>query len=119
MARRTARTVTSTQNLRFIIGLTAVDVVAGYAVKIDQQHTASGRLIVDSVRISAHAISSYRERVEDATEDEILLLLDTPAVRWAASQQCRIAVRLGTGQRIIIKNGTIITILPKDSRGLY
>lgn len=64
------------------------------------------------VRVSGHAVSRYRKRVEPLMHDEIVRLLDTPAVRLAI-QIGATGVKLPSGHRAVIKNGTIVTIHPK------
>jgi len=66
-----------------------------------------------SVEITAHAIERYRERVADVSVDEARQALLSPAVLQAAEFGAPY-VRLGTGQRIVIANGAVVTVLPKD-----
>lgn len=64
--------------------------------------------------LTRHALQRYRERVADLNDDAIAALLDTPAVRCAIRFGAPY-VRLGTGQRLVINDGVIVTILPVGS----
>lgn len=63
--------------------------------------------------ITAHAIERFQERVAnlpDAEARQALLDLAGPALQFGAP-----FVRLGTGQRIVIANGRVVTVLPKET----
>ena len=67
------------------------------------------------VEISSHAIVRAMERLPGVrTEGEAIAALDTPAVRRAVEFGAKY-VRLGTGQRIVLENGTVTTVLPCDT----
>ena len=61
--------------------------------------------------ITAHAVMRYIERVQPCTEDEAIVALSSRAISLAV-QFGAPYVRLGTGQRIVIEDGTIVTVLP-------
>ena len=67
------------------------------------------------IRVSAHAVSRYRERVADVPETEAVEAMRSPAVQAAADFGAPY-VRLATGQRIAIENGVVVTVLPKELR---
>jgi hypothetical protein len=70
-----------------------------------------------TVHITIHAIERYRERVPDAaqwSDDQIRAALDSPAVRAAAQIGARY-VRLHGGQRIVIQDATVVTVMPSDN----
>lgn len=66
--------------------------------------------------ITDHAIERYRERVADIPEPEILAALDTPAVQAAAELGGECYVRLPSGQRIVVKDHTVVTVTPRQPR---
>lgn len=66
------------------------------------------------IHITAHAVSRYRERVEPVGYDEAYAALTSPAVRAAFDFGARY-VRLAGGQRIVIENGRVVTVLPADN----
>jgi hypothetical protein len=63
------------------------------------------------LRVSSHAISRYRSRVEPVDYDTAHAALTTPAILAAAKFGCS-SVRLPSGQRIIIEENTVVTVLP-------
>ncbi|MGE4307079.1 MAG: hypothetical protein AB7E24_23970 [Novosphingobium sp.] len=63
------------------------------------------------IRVSAHAISRYRERVADVSYDEARAALSIRAVECAAAFGAKF-VRLAGGQRIVIENGVVVTVKP-------
>lgn len=65
--------------------------------------------------ITDHAIDRYCERVSPVTRDEARRLLSTPAVQLAASFGAEY-VKLGSGQRIVIDNMMVVTVLPANTR---
>lgn len=60
-----------------------------------------------------HAIQRYRERVADVPAADIWRALDIPAVRIAIEFGARF-VRLAGGQRLVIEEDRIVTVLPRD-----
>lgn len=65
--------------------------------------------------ITSHAIDRAIERLPGVrTDGEAIAALDTPATRCAAKIGAKY-VRLGTGQRIVIENGIVTTVLPSDT----
>ena len=67
------------------------------------------------MHISNHAIERYRERVADLPDRAIIANLDTPAIRVAASLGAECHVRLASGQRIVVKDCTVISVLPAEN----
>lgn len=65
-------------------------------------------------RITAHAIERFQERVANVSADEARETL-TSLTRQAAAFGAPY-VRLGTGQRIVINDGAVITVLPDHTR---
>ncbi|WP_086619233.1 hypothetical protein [Erythrobacter tepidarius] len=63
--------------------------------------------------LTRHAIQRYRERVADLPAAEIWRALDVPAVRVAIEFGARF-VRLAGGQRVVLEENRIVTILPRD-----
>lgn len=66
------------------------------------------------IRVSSKAISRYRERVADVGYDEVIAALTTPVIQKAAAFGAQF-VRLGTGQRIVIDNNVVVTVLAASS----
>lgn len=67
------------------------------------------------VHVSTHAIERYQERVRNCTEAEAIAAIDTPAVNLAANFGAPY-VRIATGQRIVIENHVVVTVLPSDMK---
>lgn len=65
--------------------------------------------------ITHHAIERYRERVEDVSESEVRARLSASAFKVAAEFGARF-VRFARGQRAVVIEGRIVTILPADQR---
>lgn len=64
--------------------------------------------------ISAHAIDRAMERLPGVrTEAAAIAALDTPATRKAAEIGAPF-VKVGTGQHIVIRNSTVVTVFPKE-----
>ncbi|GAA0760645.1 hypothetical protein FHS52_001094 [Erythromicrobium ramosum] len=66
------------------------------------------------VFLTGHAIQRYRERVADVPLVEIRRALDCRAVRTAIAFGARY-VRLGGGQRVLLDENRVVTILPKET----
>jgi len=70
------------------------------------------------VHIAQHAIMRYQERVENLPEEKIIEILSRPifekAVKFGAP-----FVKLAHGQRAVIENGAIVTILPSVAKQRY
>jgi hypothetical protein len=65
--------------------------------------------------ITAHAIERAMERIPGIdTIEQARAFLNTPAIRQAADFGAPY-VRLGTGQRIVIHQHSVVTILPADT----
>ena len=65
------------------------------------------------VFLTRHAMQRYRERVADVPAAEIWRALDIRAVRVAIDFGARF-VRLAGGQRVVLEDNRIVTILPRD-----
>lgn len=65
------------------------------------------------VYLTRHAIQRYRERVADVSAVEIWRALDCPAVRAAIDFGARF-VRLSGGQRVVLEENRVVTILPRE-----
>lgn len=65
------------------------------------------------VMVSVHAVDRYRQHVADVAPDAARAAMLTPAVYTAAAFGARF-VRLAGGQRLVIRNGAITTVLPAD-----
>jgi len=66
--------------------------------------------------VSSHAIDRAIERLPGIrTEGQAIAALDTPATRLAAQLGAKY-VRVGTGQRIVIDRGNVVTVLPRHAR---
>lgn len=66
-----------------------------------------------SLFVAHHAIERYRERVADISSAEVCAALNSATMRLAADFGARY-VRLSGGQRAVIVNGRVVTVLPKD-----
>lgn len=66
------------------------------------------------IRVARHAIDRYRERVADIPEDEARTQIVRAVENARAIEFGAPYVKLGTGQHIVIENGVIVTVLPKD-----
>ena len=67
------------------------------------------------VHVTAHAIHRYQERVCACSDDDARTALTSPAIRTAAEFGAA-AVKLGTGQRVLIRDHSVITILPSEAK---
>lgn len=66
------------------------------------------------VHVTTHAIERYIERVAPVTPEQAAQAMDCPAVRAAAEFGARF-VRLAGGQRIVLQEWTVTTVLPADN----
>lgn len=64
-----------------------------------------------ALHITSHAISRYRERVAPVSYDDALAALTCAAVELAAEIGAPF-VKLGTGQRIVLVENRVVTVLP-------
>ncbi len=63
------------------------------------------------LRVTAHAVSRYRERVEQVDHDTAHARLSTPAIHLAASfGNCEVI--LPSGHHAVICNATVVTVRP-------
>lgn len=67
---------------------------------------------MNSLRVTRHAIERYRERVACLDDREVCRRLNSSAVRCAAAIGAPF-VRLPGGQRIVIVENSIVTVLPR------
>lgn len=65
------------------------------------------------IPITLHALLRFRQRVADLTDEQIRTTLDVRAVHVALAIGAPF-VRLPTGQRLRIRRGIIVTVLPKE-----
>lgn len=63
--------------------------------------------------VTPHAIERYQERVADVPAIEVHRRLNSPTLLVAAEFGARY-VKLGGGQRVVIKEWRIVTILPSN-----
>lgn len=66
------------------------------------------------LKVTAHAILRYQERVEPVSDECAREILSGPLFQTAAKFGARY-VRLGTGQRIVIEQGIVKTVLPTEN----
>lgn len=70
---------------------------------------------MSDLRLTRTALRRYRECVADLPAREVWLALDCPAVRAAREFGARF-VRLSGGQRVVLQDNCIVTILPSNYR---
>lgn len=63
------------------------------------------------IHITTHAIQRYTERVEPVTPAQAHAALSSPTITLAAAFGAPY-VKLGTGQRVVIHDGKVLTVLP-------
>lgn len=68
-----------------------------------------------TLRVSSHAISRYRRRVEPVDYNTALAALSTPAIQSAARIGAT-SVILPNGCKAIIRNQCVVTVKPKHCR---
>lgn len=67
------------------------------------------------IEIHQHAIQRAMQRIPGClTEAHALAVLSTPAIEAAARFGAKY-VRLGSGHRVVIDQGKVITVLPRDT----
>ena len=66
-----------------------------------------------ALTISGHAVARYQERVANLPAASARAAMDSPAARLAARIGAPF-VRLATGQRLVIRNHAVITVLPAE-----
>ena len=62
-----------------------------------------------------HAIQRYQERVHQCSKAEAIASLTSPVIELAARFGA-MTVKLGTGQRILLKGNVVVTVLSSDHR---
>jgi len=67
------------------------------------------------ITVTGHAIQRFQERVCPCSEEQARAALTTPIIAIAADFGAH-SVKLGTGHRIVIEQGCIITVLPKPAK---
>ena len=67
---------------------------------------------------TCHAIDRYIERVEPVDRAQAEARLTSGRIEAAAKFGAHY-VRLGTGHRIVIQDGYVITVLPRETRAGY
>lgn len=68
------------------------------------------------VHITRHAIERYQQRVEPVSESIAREALTAPAVRAAARMGCNCKVLRPDGWRIVVKNGSVVTVEPTQNQ---
>lgn len=68
-----------------------------------------------TLHVTSHAISRYRTRVAPVDDDAARAALSSPVIVKAAEFGAR-CVRLPTGQRIVIEDHHVATVLPASKR---
>jgi hypothetical protein len=66
------------------------------------------------LRVSDHAIVRFKERVAPVSPEEARLALSSEAILEAAAFGVAY-VKLGTGQRVVLEDGAVVTVLPKET----
>lgn len=66
-----------------------------------------------TVHVTRHAIERYRERVADVSDERAVEALTSRAIELADDFGAPV-VRLGGGQRVVLKNHSVITVLPAE-----
>lgn len=67
-----------------------------------------------AIYITQHAIERYQQRVQACNDDDARTALSSPTIMRALAFGCPY-VKLGTGQRIVIEDGAVITVLPIET----
>lgn len=65
--------------------------------------------------VTHHAIVRFQQRVANVSHEVARSILSSPVIQKAAQFGAHY-VRLGTGQRVVIDQGKVITVLPADHR---
>lgn len=64
------------------------------------------------IHVTGHAIMRYQERISPrSTEDEVRARLSGKVFQMAALFGAGV-VKLGSGHRVVIRNNTVVTVLP-------
>ena len=72
-----------------------------------------------NLHVTVHAIERAMQRIPGIrSEDEARAILSSETIHQAVEFGA-IAVTLGTGQRIVINDGAIITVLSKERRRIH
>ena len=69
---------------------------------------------MSGVRVTAHAVSRYRERVAAVSYEGARQALSSPFIVQAANIGASF-VKLATGQHVALQDRTVTTVLPKDA----
>lgn len=79
--------------------------------------TSGSSISEDSMptHITRHAIDRYRERVEFVSDEAIRERLSTPSIRAAIRFGVRV-IRLGSGAKLVVTDGKIVTVLAPHQR---
>lgn len=65
------------------------------------------------LHVTTHAIQRYQERVALVSDEKAREALSSPTIKAAAKFGARTVI-LGTGQRVLLRDNAVITILPTD-----
>ena len=70
------------------------------------------------VHVTRHAIERYIERVAQVSECAVRCVLSGSIIQRGAAFGSPF-IRLGTGQRVVLDDATVVTVLPKDCKAGY
>jgi len=65
------------------------------------------------IHVTNHAVLRYQERVAPVSMERARAILSSPTMQRAADFGATF-VRLGTGQRVVIQDQTVVTVQPAD-----
>jgi hypothetical protein len=68
-----------------------------------------------ALRVTSHAISRYRERVEPVSYDEAMARLSTARIRLMIAFGAR-EIILQSGHHAVVESGVIVTVRPKPRK---
>jgi len=66
-----------------------------------------------TLHVTRHAIERYQERVENLPTERVVELLNSEKIQQADDFGAHV-VRLGGGQRVVLENHAVITVLPAE-----
>lgn len=105
--------------LRRDLGIVDGDAAACWEAAISRPDHSHDQCAAPSSRacgltVTTHAITRYRERVRDVPADVARQELTAPVIERAARFGAAY-VRLGTGQRVVLRENRVVTVLPKGT----
>lgn len=69
-------------------------------------------MMEETLYVTDHAIQRYCERVAEVSANAAICALSNPVIRKAAAFGARYVILSG-GQRVVLQNGRVVTVLPK------